>query len=52
MVERTMAYGKGYAQEMTDAYARAGVNIDAGNETVERYREVTSAIAYTRQTTS
>ena len=27
---------------MTDAYARAGVNIDAGNETVERYREVTS----------
>jgi hypothetical protein len=21
---------------MTDAYARAGVNIDAGNETVER----------------
>jgi len=27
---------------MTDAYARAGVNIDAGNETVQRYREVTS----------
>jgi len=27
---------------MTDAYARAGVNIDAGNETVGRYREVTS----------
>ena len=27
---------------MTDAYARAGVDIDAGNETVERYREVTS----------
>ena len=27
---------------MMDAYARAGVNIDAGNETVERYREVTS----------
>lgn len=27
---------------MTDAYARAGVNIDAGNETVERYRTVTS----------
>jgi phosphoribosylformylglycinamidine cyclo-ligase len=29
-------------QQMMDAYARAGVNIDAGNETVERYREVTS----------
>src|SRR5476649_2432344 len=41
-MERTNAYGEGYAQEMTDAYARAGVNIDAGNETVERYREVTS----------
>jgi len=27
---------------MSDAYARAGVSIDAGNETVERYREVTS----------
>jgi phosphoribosylformylglycinamidine cyclo-ligase len=27
---------------MTDAYARAGVSIDAGNETVERYREVTA----------
>lgn len=27
---------------MTDAYARAGVDIDAGNETVGRYREVTS----------
>jgi phosphoribosylformylglycinamidine cyclo-ligase len=26
---------------MSDAYARAGVDIDAGNETVERYREVT-----------
>ena len=41
-MERTIAYGDGYAQGMTDAYARAGVNIDAGNETVERYREVTS----------
>jgi phosphoribosylformylglycinamidine cyclo-ligase len=27
---------------MTDAYARAGVDIDAGNETVERYRAVTA----------
>ena len=27
---------------MTDAYARAGVNIDAGNETVDRYRAVTA----------
>jgi phosphoribosylformylglycinamidine cyclo-ligase len=26
---------------MTDAYARAGVDIDAGNATVERYRDVT-----------
>jgi len=26
---------------MSDAYARAGVNIDAGNEAVERYRQVT-----------
>jgi phosphoribosylformylglycinamidine cyclo-ligase len=41
-MERTNAYGEGYAQQMTDAYARAGVNIDAGNETVERYREVTA----------
>ena len=41
-MERTIAYGDGYAQLMTDAYARAGVNIDAGNEAVERYREVTS----------
>ncbi len=27
---------------MSDAYARAGVNIDAGNETVDRYRAVTA----------
>ncbi len=27
---------------MSDAYARAGVNIDAGNAAVERYREVTA----------
>jgi len=27
---------------MSDAYARAGVNIDAGNEAVQRYRGVTS----------
>jgi phosphoribosylformylglycinamidine cyclo-ligase len=27
---------------MTDAYARAGVNIDAGNLAVQRYREVTA----------
>nr|MDP9105743.1 phosphoribosylformylglycinamidine cyclo-ligase [Candidatus Eremiobacteraeota bacterium] len=27
---------------MTDAYARAGVNIDAGNLAVQRYRDVTS----------
>jgi phosphoribosylformylglycinamidine cyclo-ligase len=27
---------------MSDAYARAGVNIDAGNEAVVRYREVTA----------
>lgn len=26
---------------MSDAYARAGVNIDAGNDAVQRYREVT-----------
>src|ERR1700722_10554719 len=41
-MERTNAYVEGYAQQMTDAYARAGVNIDAGNETAERYRAVTS----------
>ncbi|MEA2785457.1 MAG: hypothetical protein QOF71_1561, partial [Candidatus Eremiobacteraeota bacterium] len=27
---------------MSDAYARAGVDIDAGNLAVQRYRDVTS----------
>jgi phosphoribosylformylglycinamidine cyclo-ligase len=34
---------------MTDAYARAGVDIDAGNLTVQRYREVTGNWAHPDQ---
>jgi phosphoribosylformylglycinamidine cyclo-ligase len=34
---------------MKDAYARAGVDIDAGNLTVQRYREVTSAWSHPDQ---